>query len=1069
MADNIIGAAWIVVRPDMSGFTAELTASVTSAIGNVQTIADAHPIKFRAEMDKTMAAASASAARGAMVALATPPITFTVAINSAEALAELAAIRAIASLGMGTGGDGGIGGAVAAATAGGAAGKGGGRGILGGLLWGTGGLAGMAAFGSIASLAGLGFERVLTTGIGLAGSFAGALGGLGVLATGVFGKMAVGMGSDMLVMKSTIADTKTFYTALTAIQLAQVTYGKNSAQAAAATAALNVQMKILGDTAGVKAELGLAKMGFALNTFWDKATSSARVAAVGFIEPFISIADTYIPLINAASTKNFGILTTAFKPFIDWANGSAATGIFTNLENLFAASIPIGVDALTQFVELLAKVANWAAPQTGGVMKSIDDFLKNLNSTAGFAHLEGVMTTLVKMFHDWWNLLKQIGITIYDIFDQSVGLGTNIVTTLTKMLTKLDGWLASTSGKASLNNLFTVHLREIDAILAFLPTVLGGIGQIYLILAPALTSIFTMVVDILARISMIPTVGPFLVWLGAIGLFASRMSLFAIGGAAFSGIKNIISLFQALGAGAGFTDALKIAFGSTSAAVQMQTAVTEFSVAVNRFAGFSVAGAGEGAAVGAGAAAGEGAAAGGAAGLLSTLGIGSVTALASGVVAALLGNVGGSWLGNLLGGKIGGAGGANVGGHVGGIAGGAAAGAGAGLLGGPFAELTVPAGAAIGAIAATIAQFWPQILGALKTAFGAVVKWFTQLPGNIANLWSNVYNAVSGFFGGVGKFFTGIWSDVTNWAAGVWKDIANFFIAIGTWLHNLPGRIAAFFEQLPGTIVKWFESINWRKVGADIHNAVVKFFEDLGGWFHDLPGRLGSFFAQHIWTPIVTFFTNLGGWFHDLPGRLASWLSQTWTKIAGFFTDLGGWFHDLPGRLASWFADTWTKIVGVFTSIGGWFHDAPGKLATWFASIPGSLVKIFATVWTDITTVFSKIGAWFASIPAAIAHVLSHLPGIGGIENFFSGLVSGKPTAGGGFFNTPTHLLVGESGPEVVLNRSQFQSMMGGTSSSGRGVTINNTYNVGSNAQRADMEEVVQRNNREFIVTLRGL
>src|ERR1035441_4111698 len=117
MADNIIGAAWVVVKPDMTGFTAELTAGVTSSIAQVQA--------------------------------SVKPISIPVTLDTGPLLADIAGLR------------------VAAGAAGGSGG--GGMGLLGGLLWGTGGLAGMAAFGSIASLAGLGFEHVLTTGIGLAG------------------------------------------------------------------------------------------------------------------------------------------------------------------------------------------------------------------------------------------------------------------------------------------------------------------------------------------------------------------------------------------------------------------------------------------------------------------------------------------------------------------------------------------------------------------------------------------------------------------------------------------------------------------------------------------------------------------------------------------------------------------------------------------------------------------------------------------------------------------------------------------------------------------------------------
>jgi hypothetical protein len=543
MPGDTIGAAWVSIRPNLDEFSESLVASMLPQLAKIQTIIDAHPLHFRADIDMTQATAQVAQAATVMQAAAAKGIDVPVSANLAPAIAEITALTA----------------------AGGAAGGGGSMGILGGLLWGSGGAAGFASFGSIASLAGFGFEHVLTTGIGLVGSFAGALGGLGVLASGVFGKMAVGMGSDMVVMSSTIADTKSLYDAYTAIWTAQITYGKNSTEAAAATAALNTQMGLLSNTAGVQAEAGLAKAAFALNIFWDKATSSARVAAVGFITPFITIADTYIPLIASAATRNFGILTEAFKPFIAWANGPQATGIFQNLENIFASSIPAGVGALTQFVELLSKIANWAAPKTGSFMKSLDDWLTNLNSAAGFTKVEGFMTTLVGMFHDWWDLLKQIGITIYDLFSKSVGLGTTIVTTITGMLKTLDTWLESTSGAASVKNLFTVHLHEIQAILAILPTLLSGIGQIYLILAPALTSMFTIVVNILSWISKIPSAGPLIVWAGAVALFASKMQLWTVG-AWILDLGKLVLAFAGLATSEGFVAAMKGLGGLSSAA-----------------------------------------------------------------------------------------------------------------------------------------------------------------------------------------------------------------------------------------------------------------------------------------------------------------------------------------------------------------------------------------------------------------------------------------------------------------------------------------------------------------------
>ena len=96
---------------------------------------------------------------------------------------------------------------------------------------------------------------------------------------------------------------------------------------------------------------------------------------MGIMAQFLTLADTYIPLIAQAATKNFTIMTASVQATDRVGEGPADMGIFKNLENLFAQSIPTGVNVLTQFVELLAKIANWAAPQSGSFLTSISNFL----------------------------------------------------------------------------------------------------------------------------------------------------------------------------------------------------------------------------------------------------------------------------------------------------------------------------------------------------------------------------------------------------------------------------------------------------------------------------------------------------------------------------------------------------------------------------------------------------------------------------------------------------------------------------------------------------------------------
>ena len=137
-------------------------------------------------------------------------------------------------------------------------------------------------------------------------------------------------------LKSTIADTQTLSKDYANLAQAQAIYGKNSRQAAVATAQLNFDMKDLGNTAGVKAEAGLAKATTALNTFWDLQTSGARVQAVAIMQQGVTLGHEYVPMIADAAQRNLAIINSGLKPLFAWLQGPDGIGIFNNLENLFA-------------------------------------------------------------------------------------------------------------------------------------------------------------------------------------------------------------------------------------------------------------------------------------------------------------------------------------------------------------------------------------------------------------------------------------------------------------------------------------------------------------------------------------------------------------------------------------------------------------------------------------------------------------------------------------------------------------------------------------------------------------
>lgn len=411
----------------------------------------------------------------------------------------------------------------------------------------------MAAFGSLAGLAGFGTERALTLMIGLVGSLAQAIGGLGVIAAGTFATMAVGMGSDMLVMRSTIADTQTLYKTLTNLERATLQYGAGSAQADFYTKQLQVDMAMLGNTAGVQAELGLAKLAMTINQQWDQATSNARVQAVGLLTQILYLAQTYIPLVADAAQRNLAIINTALMPLFAWLKGPMGVGIFTDLENKFAKDLPVAVDAFTQGIEFLLRFLDLASNYTGGFIQWLDRLFTYLNSPSGWARVKKDVNDVIAVFAVWKHFLGLLFSDIALLLGQSVGVGTTMIGMLSGILQKLHDYLTSTSGKSAVGSLFQAHKNEIIAIIELLPKLAGPVAGIYIALAVPMTNIATAIANILNFLLNIPSAGPVIAYGIAFAFLASKLQLVAVWGAITGimyGIAGAIEIASLIASGA---------------------------------------------------------------------------------------------------------------------------------------------------------------------------------------------------------------------------------------------------------------------------------------------------------------------------------------------------------------------------------------------------------------------------------------------------------------------------------------------------------------------------------------
>lgn len=428
--------------------------------------------------------------------------------------------------------------AASAAIAATGSGGGGGRGFLPTLAWGGhspggrgpwwsrlllgGGL--LAGAGSLGSFAGFGAEHFLFTGLGLAGSAGAGLAGGGLIGAGALGTMAVGGGSDLAVVKSTLTDTQQLGKATEAVDKAMQLYGQHSKQAATAVAHLKLLESELGGGKGVKAERVLAERADALNEFWDKATQGARVQAAHVLDQVVGLGRAYVPKVAHAAEQNLSIIDKSLKPLFSWLEGPQGMGVFNTLEGEFKHNLPHAMHAFDQGVEFILKTLANASHYTGGFVESIDGFFTKWNEPQNFAKWREDIAHLIGDFHLWGHFVKTLGSDIVGLFSQDAHTGNAIVTSLTHMLEKLGEWEHSTQGKKELHNLFVVHKEEILALLSVIPPLVRALEPIYMTISPPLVKAVTVVAKAFAGLlTLLDESGPITRW--ALGLTAIGLKL----------------------------------------------------------------------------------------------------------------------------------------------------------------------------------------------------------------------------------------------------------------------------------------------------------------------------------------------------------------------------------------------------------------------------------------------------------------------------------------------------------------------------------------------------------------
>ncbi|MER6367453.1 hypothetical protein ABT255_03570 [Streptomyces mirabilis] len=295
------------------------------------------------------------------------------------------------------------------------------------------------------------------------------------------------------------------------------------------------------------------------------------------------------------------------------------------------------------------------------------------------------------------------------------------------------------------------------------------------------------------------------------------------------------------------------------------------------------------------------------------------------------------------------------------------------------------------------------VLAGLVTAVAAVVGFIAQLPGLIVQGLSALGSLLA-------TFFTNLFTTIGTFVTTGFQTVVGFFT-------QLPGLILAGLQALPGLLLNLFTS-----AVAGLAIAVLTAIAGVVFIFTELPGRIGSALVSLGSTllqafvsgfntataAISSFISSALAFFSALPGQVAGALAALPGRVSGFFRSAGSsalgtarsfgssvvsFFSGLPGRIGSALSGLGSRIAGVFSRAAGSAKSAVSGLisgiVSLFSGLPG---KILAAVGNIGSQIISKIKS---GIPSSVRKYL--------------------PFAKGGIVYGPTHALIGEAGPEVVI------------------------------------------------------
>ena len=311
----------------------------------------------------------------------------------------------------------------------------------------------------------------------LASSLTFAVGGGVLLGGGLFGSMAVGIGSIVAVAKPAITALGNYKKAQDALNKAIQSGNANE---------IKKQQQALDNLS--KANPGVRQLANNLAAFkaeWNKAVAPGKSNFLKLAADSIGTLRKLTPALAKEVNANSGAIESGFRkimsPFLE---SKVFTGFIAELGEIFRRNLPGLMAGFVNILTGLASVLKVLDPQLSRTGSSFESFTGKFAKWAASARGKTDIQNMGHAFSEWVRLLKEVARLIGVISGGGASKGTSVITTWADAVTRLADKLSSTKGQAGLSNYFERTLAEAGRVWNTLKDLIKQVTVLYQVLKP---------------------------------------------------------------------------------------------------------------------------------------------------------------------------------------------------------------------------------------------------------------------------------------------------------------------------------------------------------------------------------------------------------------------------------------------------------------------------------------------------------------------------------------------------------------------------------------------------------